>query len=203
MDPVEREDSSKYLGNRPNQFPPTPEADLERPPQQPMQPARLPEPPKKKNKAPIVLGTLLVLALIGAGVLGWLWTQESARADTAESSLASANQEVRQLKAKASVDTKEPSESDTIVEADTTDSEEVVAAALAYAKAEKQVSGVTAKLAVQSGDFARVTISTVGAGYSVILKKSDTQWVVITSGQAAPEQEVIDRYGIPMSVIES
>lgn len=58
--------------------------------------------PKKARKAPIVAYSLLVLALIASGVLGYLWYDQRGRTATAESDKASAQAELASLKAEQS-----------------------------------------------------------------------------------------------------
>jgi type II secretory pathway component PulM len=161
----------------------------------------------KKNKAVRVLAGLLALALLLVVVFGYLWNQEAARADAAAADLEEANTQLAQLKQafeaedeKLDADT---SGDETTIDASTGDAEAIVSAALAVANASVSSEGVQVELAKQVGDFARVNVTGDTSGYSMILKKSNDQWVSIVSGQAPPAQEDIDRYGIPQEVIES
>ena len=194
MDPTEREDSSTYQSRQESGEPKF---------DRPVEPTRQPEPPKKKSKATGALAVLLLLALVGAGILGWLWYQESVNTKTTRDNLATAEKKVAQLERAATETESKSSESDLEINATSTESEMIVASALAYANAEKDASGVNAKLEKQVGDFARVSITTSGPGYAVLVKKSNDIWVVITSAQGPLPQEVIDRYGIPEEVMKS
>lgn len=175
MEPMEREDSSKYVSQQPE----TREVHEE---PQPVTPA---EPPKKKKgKAALILTLLLLLALAIAAAMGWLWYQQNGQIDELRSDLAVARNDVQRLEsaAKAEANLDEPDSMTT--DAADSESEAMIEAALTYEKA--KVSSASAALEgaleKQSGDFARVAVSapSQGPGAVVIyLKKVQSNWVVI------------------------
>lgn len=191
MDPLEREDSSTYVSDRPVQpVGPVPERPAEQPPRQS-------EPTKKKSKTTAVLAGLLALALIAAAVLGWLWYQESARADAAEADLATTKKNFSEL-TKSVNESQTKAEDSTTVDTSDSDSEAIVETALAYEMAQaKPLSGVKAVVSYNKDDFAKVNITSTTTSHYQILKKSNDQWVVIASGNGPLPEETITQYGIP------
>ena len=194
MEPMEREDSSTYV----NQQPTRPEAHEEPRPVTPAEP-----PKKKKGKAALVLSLLLVLALGVAAAMAWLWYQQNGQIDELRSDLAVARNDVQRLESAAKAEA-ELNETDSVTtDTEDGDSEAIVKAALAYAKAPVNPGQVTATLANTVDNFAYVNIGTEGSGYYVILKNVDDVWVPILSGNGEPTQEQKNQYGVPEELAKS
>lgn len=162
-----------------------------------------PEKPKRRRGIGMLV-LVMLLALVVAGVLGWLWYQQNGQVDDLESKLSSSNNKLLKLETEAA--TKAELNADSVT-TDTTDSESdaIVKVSLAYAQAD--VSSSDSKLSAQvmynKGGFANVSISVVegAGGTGLILKKVADQWVVVFSGQDNPPQAVIDQYGIPKAAL--
>lgn len=192
MEPLEREDSSTYV-NRPQEQSQAP------------QPVQQVEPPRqKKSRTTGVLALLLLLAIIAAAALGWLWYQQSGRVDNLESDLSQARNNVTRLessaKAEAAID------DSVTTDTDSTSSDAIIEAALAYAQAPSESKSVKyeTKIVYNKDGFARVTVSSgAGSGFTELLKYVNDQWVVIVAGQNEPSSDDIKTYGIPQAVIDS
>lgn len=198
MNPNEREDSSTYVDRSAEE--PKWQRD-----ETPVVTQPAPREPKK-SRAARVLAFLLVLALIGAAALAYLWYQENARADAATADLRKADAQITQLKqAVAAEDT--DMDSDTTVEVDTTDSESeaVIKAALAYMQAPVQPLGnQNAKIEYLQDGFAKVVVTTGDPGmggptFALTLKESDGDWIVLSAaeGPVADMDQLMSMYGIP------
>ena len=206
MNPNEREDSSKYVNQRDEA------AAVRSIEAESTAASAAAAPTHKKSKAPLVLGLLLVMALIAAVVLGWLWYQQDAKASKLESDLSSARSQVKQLQA-SRVDS-EAADEPTDISTDTasSDSDAVVKAALAYMQAPVNPVGGNSKeaeVAYLEGDFAKVIVTTTDVSpsgqsvsklsFSVTLKQSNDDWIVLSAaeGPVADMNELMEKYGIP------
>jgi len=198
MEPMEREDSSTYV----NQEPAKPETHEE---PRPVTPS---EPPKKKSgKAVAILTLLFVLALAGAGIMTWLWYQQNGQLDDVRSDLAVARNDVQRLESAANAeDAMDESDSVTTDTSDN-DSEAIVKAALAFAKAPANPGEVKATIVKRIENFAYVNLipaqSSGAFGGYVILKNVDDVWVPILSGNGEQSQERLDSYGVPAELVKS
>lgn len=150
---------------------------------------------EKKSKTGLILGILLALALIGCAVLGWMWYSQTTQTSSLEEDLRQANAKNDQLvlaqQGQAVAEAEQPTESDAII-----------AAALAYASAPVSSADTkfTAEIKKQVDDFAGVSVSSDESGFGVILKLVNEKWVVVDSGQGAPDEAAVEMYGIPEEV---
>lgn len=180
---MEQEDSSTYknqpdVENRPTETP-TPPAD----------PAPQVVQPKKKSRLTPVLLTLLLLALVAAGVMGWLWQQEASKAVSSKSDVAVAKQKVLDLQDQLKKAQTTKSDAATTTETKDGDSEMMIKAALAFAKAKVANTGypagatdLVARIDNQSASFTRVQVgsSKMGPGVGLVyFKKSNSDWILI------------------------
>lgn len=191
---MEQEDSSTYK-NQPELVSQPPETTAPEP--TPV----TPQPVKKRSKAPLVLTVLLLLALVAAGALGWLWYQQMTRANDLESQLKSTRAQVNALKTFTELNSSAQVTQDTKNENDT-----IISTALAYAAAPKAASSTkyTATIRYNKDNFARVSIGAdQGSGFSELLKKVNDEWVVVVVGQSEPSQEDITKYAIPQAAVDS
>ena len=202
MNPNDREDSSKYV-NQNNEDAAVRSIEAE---STAASAARAPKP--KKSKAPVVLGMLLVVALVAAAVLGWLWYQQRGEVDSVRADLSSARDKVAQLESAEEAETT-PKEDESTVTTDTTgdESEEIITQALKYSTARtgnrmypddpSTRQGVIDK---QDAEFAKVTVTASGtpspSAETIYLKKANDSWIVIGDDSEDIEQLEI-RFGLP------
>jgi hypothetical protein len=79
-----------------------------------------------------------------------------------------------------------------------TDEEQIIEAAKNYAAASVFTgASTTYQLHERKGDFAQVSIASSGGGYVAMLKKANTEWVVIFTGQNLPPKDIGERFGLP------
>lgn len=158
--------------------------------------------PKKKGGAgKWMLGGLVVVLLAGLGALAyWQW----AEADTAKKELSSTQGQLvtaqADLAKAKSVDAKNDNDANIVdpVKKDDVLVKEVVAAEMRaqVANKDKKIDVTVKKM---NSEFAHTTLFEGGEGGTLhyILKKVDGIWVVIYDGIVAPEQNIVDLYGIP------
>jgi uncharacterized protein HemX len=197
---MEQEDSSTYknqpdVENRAVETP-TPPAD----------PAPQVVERKKKSRLTPVLLTLLLLALIAAGVMGWLWQQEASKAVSSKSDVAVAKQKVLDLQDQLKKVQAKASDASTTTDTKDSDSETMIKTALAFAKAKVANTGypegatdLVAKIDNQSANFTRVQIgsSTKGPGVDLVyFKKVNNEWQLIGDDNGNMER-FHTSFGIP------
>lgn len=152
---------------------------------------------EKKSKTGLILGILLALALVACAVLAWLWYDQMTQNAELETKVTTAENNVKAV-----------SESLAAVEANiadqekSTDSDAIVAAALAYARAPVGSADgeFNAEVKKRIGDFAGVDVTSDTGGFGMILKSVDDQWVVINATQDGPSEDDVKFYGIPEDV---
>ncbi len=199
MDQFDREDSSKY-SDRQNQ-----PAPVEQQPVQPVAPA----PKQKKSKAALILSLLLFLALLAAASIGWLWYQQSGRVDNLEADLSVARNNLASLESAAKAESNLDDQPTAIAEEEVkTDQEMLLETAQAYTDgliASERDSSTKFDIAKFQLPFARVNISTKGAGSMCIYKLVDETWLRLYCGQADTEESLnYDRiYAVPASIKSS
>ncbi|MBC7512127.1 hypothetical protein H7142_00485 [Candidatus Saccharibacteria bacterium] len=193
MEQFDREDTSRYNTSQPEQ------PAFERP--QPVAPASQSEPKKKKNKAPLVLTVLLLLALLGAGVLGWMWYQQNGQVENLESDLSSARNNVSQLESAAKADAvaKDEIKSKFTTETSSSASEDLIKEAIAFSTAKVANRGypanatdLEASIDKETAEFARVQVGSAAAGPGVDIvyfKKISDGWQLLGS-----DNSNIDRF---------
>ncbi len=185
MDQFEREDSSTYSEpGRPVATEPVKE-------ETPVQPPVQEFPKEKKSKAPLVLSVLLILALAGAGVLGWLWYQQNGEVDNVRADLASAKNKISQLESTAAADAKLDDSSDITTDTSSSSSDTILEKAIEYSAARTGnqgfVNGTSSregKIDKQTDTFAKVTVSspTSPGTETIYLKSAKDSWIVIGDG---------------------
>jgi cytoskeletal protein RodZ len=186
---MEQENSSRYVN-------------------QPTEPSRGYEPqPRKKSKAPVVLGTLLLLALIAAGVLGWLWQQESSKASAAQAGLESVEKKLQDVTAENNKLSETKKEE--VTESKKTDNDAIVSSLAAYARGKSKDTSTKISVSVKKlqQPFAAATFSDetamVGPMGLCILKKSDDIWMVLycTAQNDNEYLQMLDRqFSVPASI---
>ncbi len=206
MDPNDREDSSRYV-NEPRQ------SASEQPGSPAVAPALAPEPKRKKSRAALILTLLLLLALLGAATFGWLWYQQSGRVDKLEADLSVARNNLASLESAAEAEEKTKENTSIVTETESTDSEAVVKAALAYTEAPLRPLGDQreAKVEYLKNGFAKVIVTSTTAetnsggtsvakiAFALTLKESNDDWIVLSAaeGPVADMDELMKTYGIP------
>ena len=148
-----------------------------------------------------VLVVLLVLILMAStAAFGYLWWQaRSAQAQVAQAQTDKEAAEKKATEAEAKLKELEDTQATETEAAKQTDTELITAAAQNYANA--MVDGANDKLGkpelnAKNKSFATVAVSGEG-GYVMTLKKVNNAWVVIYSGQAAPDAATVEMFGIP------
>ena len=162
-----------------------------------------------------VLTGVCILALVSTGVFFYLWQAKSGEAITTKEQADAANSEISDLKkqlanvAKADTakNTPGPNGTDTPSQpVQSPSSEELfiknTVAAYVHAQVGSEAAVLDVKITKQSGNFARVSVSTGEAGYACVLKKSDNIWIIIFCGQARPLQNDLERWGVPANMLE-
>ena len=154
----------------------------------------------KKSKAPMMLGILLVVALAACGAVGWMYYDQSNQKATLESQIDEKDKKINKLTSQLGEET-EPAISDQPVDSET---DAIVAAATAYARAPEDSVGTTFEVEItkQVDDYASVSVTSGDSGFTEILKNVDDQWVVIVAGQDTPSDEDVQTYGIPESLLQ-
>lgn len=164
-------------------------------------------------KTKTIFGVLIgvcVLALASAGVFLYLWQAKSGEVVTAKEQADAAKSETSDLKKRLADTAKDASEPNDTVAPDQSvqspNSDELfiknTVAAYAHAQVGSEAATLDVKIVKQSGNFARVSVSTGETGYACVLKKSDKIWIVIFCGQARPLQDELNRWGVPESMLE-
>lgn len=198
MDQFDREDSSAYRQNGQSQ--PTDGAS-----QQPEQPPVRQAYEPKKSKAPLILTILLLLALIGAGVLGWLWFQQNERVSDLESDVASARVEVEKLEDAAKTTEDQSEEPAVVTDTNSSSSDTILTEAISYSAARTGNQGFVngtqereGKIEKQTTQFAKVIVSspTSPGTETVYLKASNDGWVVIGDG-TEDTSNLQNSFGLP------
>jgi cell division protein FtsB len=158
----------------------------------------------RRSKAPKVLGVLLVLALIGCGVLGWMVYDQNGQKSSLSNKVAAKDDQIDTIKAELKSLKANTGDSNNSTESKS-ESNPVVDVALAYAQADvgNAANKLSAQVMYNKDGFANVAISVTGGagGTGEILKKVNDQWVVVFSGQDNPPQEVVTAYGIPKAAL--
>lgn len=190
MDPLEREDSSAYISQSQEQPGAT------QPPQQG-------EPPKqKKSRAVAILTVLLLLAVICAVGVGWLWYQQTDQISDLKTNLSKAQSDVAKLKSASKAEAKQDESESVTTDTENSD-DELVKAALAFAKSAVNAGEVTATVGKKIDNFAFVNVGSQGSGYYIIFKKVNEIWVPVLHGNGVQTQEMLDYYGVPDELIKS
>lgn len=149
--------------------------------------------PARKRKFPSVLVVLLLLALITAGVFGWLWYQGNIGATSKESDLTATKQKLNDISAQLKTTTAElkekSSSSTTTTNTASSSNDTMIKMALAYSRAKVADQGypsnatdLQGEIDKQSVNFARVQVGspTAGPGVNIIyFKKVGSDWVLI------------------------
>ena len=179
--------------------------------------------PKKGNMAVMVLGALLALAVIVAGITTYLWREQARTVGRLEESARNSDQKVESLENQLQETTKDTEKTDEVAEdmpaetpvgsdksvssSDADETKSIIETTGAYARA--RVGSENAKLNItimkKQPSFARVSVmDTEGVGgYACVLKKSDDIWLVLFCGQGVPLQSELDQWAVPASIIQS
>lgn len=159
-------------------------------------------PAPKKSKASLVLGMLLILVLASCAALGWMSYGLANQNASFQDKVDDKDKQIEKLTSQLSKASK-PVEGSDNAGSSSSDSE-VIAAALAAAKADVTYTGKTLEAAVTKveSDFAAVNVIVQpdGPNFRQILKKSNGVWVSVFLGPNAPSQDMTNRYAIPASI---
>lgn len=167
-----------------------------------------PQPVKVKRKRPIGWILLSLLLLIGAGVLAYFLYMSTIDATKADEQLTASKAKVADLEERLT-EAGKTDEAAADTDEETTDQQQIIDVASAYARAEKGAENakVNVNVAKLEGDFAFVNVNVAGAiaGYSCVLKKSDDMWLRLYCGQNESEetQRLDTLYGVPKSITQS
>lgn len=158
---------------------------------------------KKHSRAFSFVSILFLLALLGAGVMTYLWYDQVAQVNNL-------NQEVAQLKTdletlQTRLNTVDSRSS--VLDVAPSD-EELIRQSLTsyYHSIDKENTGAKVDVLInkQIEEFANVTLRVDGSYRSgCILKKSSLMWTVLYCGTGAPQSSDVERWGAPETVIIS
>lgn len=153
--------------------------------------------------------TLFISALVLAGVFLFLWQSQKSATNAKQASIDATQTEMADLKKRLTelksdlakqTNPTPKTEPEPVVD----DEAQIKHATKAYVHA--QVGSESATLSVnltkRLDNFARVSVSTGEVGYACVLKKSDQIWLVIFCGQSSPVQDELNRWGVPLKIVE-
>ncbi|MGB3024085.1 MAG: hypothetical protein WBB39_04770 [Candidatus Saccharimonadales bacterium] len=169
------------------------------------------EPRERHSRAFSFVSVLFLLTLLGAGVMAYLWYNQKADVDQLNNEVATAKSAQTSLQSQIDKLKKQNANLGNAVvdqvangDAATSDKDQIIAVALAYAKAGKDAaqSKYTITVTKQTSTFAAVSVgASEGGGYKCWLKKSNDIWLVLLCGQNTPAQTDIDRWGLPADMV--
>lgn len=188
----------------PNQPAQTKEVDKvsDKPPVEPSKKA------KKSSRSVAVLAVLFVLSLVAAGVLGYMWYNSEQSVESAKDVVAEQGKQIAELRNQVD-QSREDQAADSDGDGDNdaaTDEQAIIDMATLYTTKIlvsdlESMAEYNYEISKQSDEFASVAVNVSGgAGFAMLLKKADDQWVVIHSGHQI-DQATLDRYGVPESFI--
>lgn len=191
------EDFKRPLGNvtreqQPDALPPPAVSSEQRPPVAP--------PKKKSNRAFSFVSMLLLLSLLGAGVLGYLWFQDSQKLEDSRARISAL--EANQSNIPLNKDGNQPIVSGLSPEEKVKLAASGYYCALAGFGCDKAQSTVTKIQDAEMGKAGFAIVKAVGpsTATNLFLKTVDNvRWIVVYEGQNTPPQDVIDKFAIPVS----
>lgn len=170
--------------------------------------AATPQPVVKKEKhsrAFSFVSVLFLLALLGAGVLAYMWYNQMAEVTSLNTELTQAKSDQDILK-KQVADLKKDGSAVPVTETVAKSDDDMIKEAVAvynhaYQGNEKTKYNVTVTKKDTSFAHTSVNSSSEGSGFACWLKKVDGAWLVLVCGQDNPSQEQINRWGIPKEYV--
>jgi cell division protein FtsB len=164
-------------------------------------------PTQKKSKAPRVLGSLLVLALITCGTLGWFSYDQMSQRTALQEKVNDQDKQINKLVTQVSETAKTTvTEEQAEVQAEKSETDSVIKAGLAVAKADVTYANKTLEASVTKAEDGFAAVSVVaapnGPNFKQILKKSDGIWVVIFQGPNEPSEAIVMQYDIPANIAQ-
>lgn len=175
----------------------------------PVQPTPAPVVRKEKHsRAFSFVSVLFLLAILGVGVMAYLWYDQKSTVESMQAEVDAAETTVTNLRSQLGK-ANDTAGSDGSVSSQPTpasDDEMIKAAATVYRHALK--STADAKFVFSSiktnSPFAKASMAVEGenGGFACWLKKADGTWVVMFCGQQLPEQAVLDTWGMPANTLQ-
>lgn len=156
---------------------------------------------EKHSRAFSFVSILFLLTLLGAGVMTYMWYNQSADIESLNREITQAKAEQETLKNQVS-ELRKANGAEVVVEAVTeTDDDMIKAEVVSYNQAFKDSEDKQFTVAVtkKTGLFAWASYGLVQSesGGKCLLKKVDTNWVVLYCGQNTPPQTDLDSWGVP------
>lgn len=156
---------------------------------------------EKHSKAFSFVSVLFLLTLLGAGIMTYLWYNQSADVDSLNQELSQTKSEQVALQ-KQVADLKKAGTSELATETVTKSEDDMIKEAVvaynhAFVAAEK--TKYTVNVTKKEGVFARASYGTVPpeTGAKCLLKEVDNLWLVLTCSQNEPNQADLDKWGVP------
>lgn len=165
----------------------------------------------EKSRKDLILGILLALAVVGIGILIYLWQVQVGEVSARKADVTKAENTIKSLKKQLTSQSiaKEAASQDNDQQVTTqpqVDSDEVLikktVTAHAHLRLGSETNVITVQQVKQDNNFARASVSTgeIG-GYACVLKKADGIWLILFCGQGLPLQSELDQWGVPASML--
>lgn len=202
------DDFKRPLGDVKKQ-PVTPVVETSSPPQPP-QNAPVVKEKKKNSKAFSFVSILLLLTLLGAGIMTYLWYNQNQDVDGLKNDNASLRAEADNLR---TIGLTQKVTDDTTEAVAVPQEQQVAIAASTYfctiknfgcEKVDSKITKIQEQKTSQAG-FAIVRAASATGGITNLYLKSidGIKWTVIFDGQAKPPQTVVDRFEIPTEFVNA
>lgn len=157
---------------------------------------------EKHSKAFSFVSVLFLLAILGVGVMAYLWYDQKAAVESMQAEVDAAETTVSNLRTQlGKVNNSDPNGSVSSGPQQLSDDDEikreVIAYNHAYVAAEK--TQYTVNVTKKEGAFAWASFGTVPpeGGAKCLLKKVDGLWVILYCGQDTMSQVELDKWGVP------
>lgn len=174
--------------------------------------SQAPVPKERHSRAFSFVSMMFLLTLLAAGVMTYLWYNQKTQNESLQGGVTSARSTESSLRAQIEKLKKQNANLGNAVidqvandEPQQTDDEAIKATVIAWSHARKDAASETVSVEIEEKalPFVRVTknYGKAGSGSTCILKKADTIWVVLICGQQTPDQDIINIWGIPSSIL--
>lgn len=153
---------------------------------------------KRYSKAFSFVSMLLLLAILGAGVLGYLWYEQDQQLASLKDEVGNSKATIADLRSELGKNNETPVEEPVVTGTD--DKSLIIETVTARAKAPVSAkdSKATVNIMKQGSEFAYTNVGFEGGGGAAyILKKVDDTWTIIFSGQDVVPESVVETFGIP------
>ncbi len=169
------------------------------------------EPKEQHSRAFSFVSTMFLLAVLAAGVMTYLWYSQKMQNQSLRSDVTSAHSTESSLRTQMDKLKKENTNLRNVVgdqaatghDATATDKEAMLETAQRYVSAYKDYENSTIEADARNyrsdATFVLVPVVTKNPASNMgcVMKKAHENWVVISCGQGSPDQDTLDRFGVP------